>query len=208
MRRIRIKVCGICSPNDALHAVEAGADAVGMVFYEKSPRNISVEQARNIIKAIPPFVTTVGLFVNRSQKFVEETIKQTGIDLLQFHGDEREEYCRGFDRPYIKALRIGPDTDIIELCAAYPTARGILADSYTAGIPGGTGKTFDWKLIPADISLPLILAGGLNSENVGQAISRVNPWAVDVSSGVEDSPGHKNRQKIIDFVHAVNISTM
>ena len=203
MARTRIKVCGICSVDDALDAIEAGVDAIGMVFYEKSPRHISLEQASAITAAVPPFVTTVGLFVDSDVQFIEKVISQAGIDLLQFHGDEEESFCSRFGRPYIKALRMTQQTNVQDFCKSYHTAKGLLIDSFTPGIPGGTGKTFDWNLIPAEIPLPVILAGGLNSDNVIEALSQVKPWAVDVSSGVEESPGKKNLRKIRQFVQAV-----
>ena len=203
MARTRIKICGICSPADAITAIEAGADAIGLVFYEKSPRNVTLEQAEEIMSVVPPFVTTVSLFVNSEQQRIEEVITRVKPDLLQFHGDEDEPFCCHFDRPYIKAVRVQADADLHQICNQYPTAKGILLDSYTKGVPGGTGEVFDWQMIPPDLALPLILAGGLNSGNVAEAIAIASPWAVDVSSGVEASPGKKDVRKINLFVQEV-----
>ena len=203
MTRTRIKVCGITSPADAGCAITAGADAIGMVFYSKSPRHVSISSAREILASMPPFTSTVGLFVNSSQEDVSTVLADVPLDLLQFHGDEGESFCSSFNRPYIKAVRVKPETDLVQLCRQYSSARGILLDSYKKGIPGGTGETFDWGMIPANLPLPIVLAGGLDANNVAAAVSKVQPWAVDVSSGVEISPGKKDRQKIDQFIQAV-----
>lgn len=204
MNRTRIKICGICSVDDAAIACNAGADAIGLVFYEKSPRNVTLESAAEIVASLPPLVSVVGLFVNNSDEEVRQVLSRVQLDLLQFHGDEDEDFCSSFDRPYIKAIRVKSDTDLSNLCQLYVSARGFLLDSYRKDTPGGTGETFDWELIPSELSFPVILAGGLNPENVAQAISAVQPWAVDVSSGVEASPGKKDQQKIEQFVHAIS----
>lgn len=204
MNRTRIKICGICSVDDAAIACNAGADAIGLVFYEKSPRNVTLESAAEIVASLPPLVSVVGLFVNSSDEEVRQVLSRVQLDLLQFHGDEDEDFCSSFDRPYIKAIRVKSDTDLSNLCQLYVSARGFLLDSYRKDTPGGTGETFDWELIPSELSFPVILAGGLNPENVAQAISAVQPWAVDVSSGVEASPGKKDQQKIEQFVHAIS----
>jgi len=203
MSRTRVKICGITNLHDAEIAVDAGADAVGMVFYPQSPRNISTSDAREIVDRMPPFVTTVGLFVNSSAQQVKEVLSVVSLDLLQFHGDEDEEFCMHFQRPYIKAVRVQGDTDLHRFCQQYASARGLLVDSYKPGIPGGTGETFDWAMIPRDLPLPLVLAGGLNAENINAALAMVKPWAVDVSSGVESSPGVKDSVKIAGFMRAV-----
>jgi phosphoribosylanthranilate isomerase len=203
MSAVRSKICGITRIEDALAAVEAGADAIGLVFYAKSPRAVSVQQARAIIAALPPFITTVGLFVNASRCEVNETLDAVPLDLLQFHGDETPEQCEGYHRPYIKALRVKAGDQIVEACRAYRNARGILLDTYVEGVPGGTGETFDWALIPSTLEKPIILAGGLTSANVAQAIAQVRPYAVDVSGGVEKSKGIKDRDKILAFMSAV-----
>ena len=203
MSVVRSKICGITRIEDALAAVAAGADAIGFVFYAKSPRAVSAGQARAIIAALPPFVTTVGLFVNASACELNETLDAVPLDLLQFHGDETAEHCEGFHRPYIKALRVKAGDDIAAACAAYKSASGILLDAYVDGVPGGTGQAFDWSLIPQDLSKPIILAGGLSAGNVRQAIDRVQPYAVDVSGGVEKSKGIKDHDKIRAFMQAV-----
>ena len=203
MSAVRSKICGITRIDDALAAVAAGADAIGFVFYAKSPRAVSVMQARAIIAALPPFVTTVGLFVNASACELNETLDAVALDLLQFHGDETPAQCEGFHRPYIKALRVKAGDDIEAACAAYQRASGILLDAYVEGVPGGTGEVFDWSLIPQRLSKPIILAGGLSANNVAQAIAQVRPYAVDVSGGVEKSKGIKDHDKIRAFMQAV-----
>ena len=203
MPAVRSKICGITRIEDALAAVEAGADALGFVFYRPSPRSVSVQQARAIIAALPPFVTTVGLFVNASACELNETLDAVPLDLLQFHGDEARAACEGYHRPYIKALRVKAGDDIAAACAAYPSASGILLDTYVEGVPGGTGAAFDWSLVPQGLSKPIILAGGLSAANVAQAIAQVRPYAVDVSGGVEQSKGIKDPEKIRAFMQAV-----
>jgi phosphoribosylanthranilate isomerase len=203
MSRTRVKVCGICTADDAVAAVSAGADAIGMVFYPKSPRHISVSTAKYITSSLPPFVSAVGLFVNSSFQDVSDVLAEVQLTLLQFHGDEDESFCNSFKLPYIKALRVKAGSDLRQECRQYQSARGILLDSYKKGLPGGTGETFDWDVIPDDLPLPVILAGGLDGNNVEQAISTVKPWAVDVSSGVEESPGKKDPLKIVQFIKAV-----
>jgi phosphoribosylanthranilate isomerase len=200
---VRSKICGITRVEDALVAAEAGADAIGLVFYAKSPRAVSVQQARTIIAALPPFVTTVGLFVNASRCEVNETLDAVPLDMLQFHGDETPADCEGFHRPWYKALRVKADEDIRMQAARYAGASAILLDTFVAGVPGGTGEVFDWSLIPADLPKPLILAGGLTPQNIQQALARVQPFAVDVSGGVEVSKGIKNAEDIREFVRLV-----
>lgn len=200
---VRSKICGITRIEDALAAVAAGADAIGFVFYAKSPRAVTAVQARAIIAALPPFVTTVGLFVNASACELNETLDAVPLDLLQFHGDETPEQCEGYHRPYIKALRVKAGDDIAGACNAYASASGILLDAYVEGVPGGTGQAFDWSLIPQGLSRPIILAGGLTVDNVVQAIDQVRPYAVDVSGGVEKSKGIKDHDKIRAFMHNV-----
>jgi phosphoribosylanthranilate isomerase len=204
MSAVRSKICGITRIEDALAAVEAGADAIGFVFYAKSPRAVSVQQARAIIAELPPFITTVGLFVNPTRCELNETLEVVPLDLLQFHGDETPEDCEGYHRPFIKALRVQAGDDIAALCRQYSRASGILLDTYVAGVPGGTGETFDWTLIPSQLSKPIILAGGLTPDNVSQAIAQVRPYAVDVSGGVEESKGIKDHDKIRAFMSAVH----
>ncbi|MHB0764574.1 phosphoribosylanthranilate isomerase [Stutzerimonas sp. NM35] len=203
---VRSKICGITSVADALVAAEAGADAIGLVFYGKSPRAVSIAQAREIIAALPPFVTTVGLFVNASRCEINETLDAVALDLLQFHGDETPADCEGFHRPWYKALRVRAGDDIRAEAARYAGARAVLLDTFVAGVPGGTGEMFDWSLVPADLPRPLILAGGLTPQNVQQAIERVRPFAVDVSGGVELRKGVKDAARVREFVGQVRAS--
>ncbi len=199
----RIKICGITRLEDAMVAVEAGADALGFVFYKPSPRAITVDQAKNICQHLPPFITSVGLFVNASNNEVLEIANYLHLDLLQFHGEESAEYCKQFNYPWIKALRVQPNSDIEKTINHYSASKGILLDSYVAGVQGGTGTTFDWSLIPKNPSRPIILAGGLTIDNVQEAIQTCRPYAVDVSGGVECSKGIKDHDKIKHFIHNV-----
>ena len=203
MTVVRSKICGITRIEDALAVVEAGADAIGLVFYGKSPRAVSVEQAAAILHALPPFVTTVGLFVDMPRDELQQLLQRLPLDLLQFHGDESPADCEGFGRPYIKALRVRPGEDVAAAMVPYTGARGILLDTFVEGMPGGTGASFDWSLVPEDAAKPIILAGGLDSDNVARAIRQVRPYAVDVSGGVEASKGIKDADKIRAFVRAV-----
>jgi len=200
---VRSKICGITRIEDALSAAEAGADAIGLVFYAKSPRAVSVQQARAIIAALPPFVTTVGLFVDASRQELDKILAAVPLDLLQFHGDESPAFCEALQRPYIKALRVKPGDDLAAQVAAYGQASGVLLDTYVPGIPGGTGEAFDWSLVPQGLNKPIILAGGLVAENVAAAIRQVQPYAVDVSGGVEAGKGIKDAEKIRAFMRAV-----
>jgi len=184
-------------------AIAAGAEAIGLVFYAKSARAVSIKQAISIVEVVPPFVSIVALFVNESEAGIKRVLDSVAVDLIQFHGDESPEFCERFKRPFIKALRVRPELDIAAACTDYDAGRGILLDAWQEGVPGGTGKAFDWQLALVDVSLPIILAGGLNSENVGTAIELLRPAAVDVSGGVELSPGIKSREKIRKFIAAV-----
>ncbi len=199
----RIKICGITRTEDALAVAHSGADALGLVFYAPSPRAVSTEQAAEILRILPPFVSGVGLFVNASADFVRQVLNLVKLDILQFHGEETAAYCAQFARPYLKALRMSPTLDLTQAKQEYASAQGILLDTYQPGIPGGTGEVFDWQRIPAHLAGSIILAGGLTPENVGHAVRRVRPYAVDVSGGVEHSKGIKDAQKILDFVKAV-----
>ena len=201
---MRVKICGITRVEDALQAVEAGADALGLVFYSPSPRNVSLEQAAEIARAVSPFVVLTGLFVDAHPQQVEQVLGQVPLNLLQFHGGETAPYCRQFHRPYIKAVRMKPELDPVEAMAAYPDARGILLDAYRPGVPGGTGDTFDWQRVPQNSGRQIILAGGLNPDNVAQAIRCAQPAAVDVSGGVESSPGNKDPEKVRAFIRATH----
>jgi len=199
----RVKICGVTRVKDAQAAVQAGAEAIGLVFYEHSPRRVSIAQAAQLVAGLPPFVTTVGLFVNADAASVRAVLAGAPLDLLQFHGDESPEYCAQFDRPYIKAIRVRPGVDLIQCASDFRSARGLLLDAHVEGIPGGTGATFDWSLIPPHLPLPVILSGGLDAENVAAAVEQVQPYAVDVSSGVEESKGIKDAAKIVAFVNEV-----
>jgi len=201
--RTRIKVCGITRVEDARIAVELGADAIGLVFYAPSPRNVGLEQARAIIAAIPPFVTIVGLFVDPVPEQVESVLSRCSLGLLQFHGDEAPDICRGFGLPYIKAAQVKADADLVQYLSPYDAAQGWLLDAYHEQLYGGTGEPFDWKLIPRDLARPVILSGGLTPDNVGTAVRQVRPWAVDVSSGVEAAKGVKDAAKIAAFIAGV-----
>lgn len=195
-----VKICGITRVTDALAAARLGAHAIGLVFYPGSPRHVSLEQAREIARTIPPFVTVVGLFVNPEKAQVEAVLRALRVDLLQFHGEEEPEFCRQFGLPYIKAVRVKPGVDLLQYATLYSDARGLLLDAFVEGTHGGTGNAFDWGLIPRNLPLPVILSGGLDSGNVAQAIKQVRPWAVDVSSGVEASKGIKDPHKIANFI--------
>jgi len=200
---VRVKVCGITRCEDAKIAVQLGVDAIGFVFWPKSARYISPDLARQIATNIPPFICTVGVYVDPDLEWVEETVKVAKINLLQFHGDESPEFCNQFSQPYIKAIRVKQDTDLLQYVEWYSTAKGLLLDTYTVDTPGGTGHVFDWRLIPQHLPMPLILSGGLNSNNVAMAIKQIQPWAVDVSSGVEASKGIKDEKKIFAFMQGV-----
>ncbi|ASL27198.1 phosphoribosylanthranilate isomerase [Azotobacter chroococcum] len=203
MAAVRSKICGITRVEDALVAAEAGADAIGLVFYPHSPRAVTLQQAQAIVSALPPFVTTVGLFVNASRRDIGEILDVLPLDLLQFHGDETPADCDGHRRPYIKALRVRPGEDVAARCLEYRNASGILLDTYVPGVPGGTGEAFDWSLVPRVLPKPVILAGGLTVRNVRSAIAQVAPYAVDVSGGVEVGKGVKDAEKIRAFIREV-----
>lgn len=198
--RVRVKICGITQSEDAAQAVAAGADALGLVFYQRSPRAIDVESAQAISAATGPFVTLVGLFVDAEPEQVASVLAQVPLQLLQFHGDESPAYCEAFGRPYIKAIRMRPDVDLEALMAAHSKARGFLLDAYRPGVPGGTGETFDWQRVPRDSKRPIVLAGGLTPDNVANAIAQTHPYAVDVSGGVEASAGRKDTYKVRQFI--------
>lgn len=205
--RTRIKICGITRREDALTAIGFGADALGLVFFKASPRYISIEKAQNLVKPLPAFVNKVGLFVNSDSVEVKEVISKVPLDYLQFHGDEEAAFCTQFSKPYIKAIRIKPETNLIETIGKFKSASAILIDAWHPDLAGGTGETFDWSLLGklAKEDIPaIILAGGLNPENVNSAVRLLKPYAVDVSSGVEDRPGIKSAEKIQNFVYEVN----
>jgi phosphoribosylanthranilate isomerase len=201
--RTRVKICGITRAEDALVAYGAGADALGFVFYGPSPRNVQAESARDIIRALPPFMTVVGLFVDPDPAQVERVISIVPVDLLQFHGDETPQLCRRFGLPYLKAIRVRPGVDLLEYACRFDDSRGLLLDAYVSGAHGGTGTRFDWTLIPKNLPQPIVLSGGLDPENVAEAIRQVHPAAVDVSSGVEAAKGIKDPRRILGFISGV-----
>ncbi len=199
----RIKICGITRVQDGLAAARLGAHAIGLVFYDASPRAVDAQQARSIVDILPPFVTTVGLFVNAEAGAVRETLANVPLQLLQFHGDETPDYCAAFGVPYLKAVRVRPGVDLLQYARDFRTARGLLLDAYVEGVHGGTGATFDWSLIPQSLPLPIVLSGGLDADNVAAAVRAVRPWAVDVSSGVESAKGIKDAAKMEAFMNGV-----
>jgi phosphoribosylanthranilate isomerase len=209
--RTRVKICGITRVEDGIAAARAGADAIGLVFWSGTPRCVSLEQARAITRAIPAFVTIVGLFVDPTPESVTSTLAAVPLDVLQFHGNEQADFCASFARPYIKAVPVKPGVDLLQYASRYGDAQGLIFDAFEpGGLPGGTGKTFDWNELPAALQRPLILSGGLTPQNVAAAIRTARPWAVDVSSGVELSDddgrtrkGIKSAAKIAAFIREV-----
>jgi phosphoribosylanthranilate isomerase len=201
--RTRVKICGITRVEDAICAVNAGADAIGLVFYAQSPRFVTIAQAQQIVAAIPPFVSVVGLFVNAPTAEIESVLSQVRIDIVQFHGDESEHDCQQIKLPYYKAIRVKADTNLLQYAVEFSSAKALLLDTYSEAAFGGTGQVFDWGLIPQNLTKPVILAGGLVPENVALAIKQVRPYAVDVSGGVEISKGIKDVAKIAAFMQAV-----
>ena len=205
----RIKICGITREQDVLTVANGGADALGLVFYEKSPRHVNLEHAAKLARDVPPFVTVVGLFVNPSTEYVREVLSKVSLDVLQFHGEETPEFCVQFGRPYLKAIRVKAGVDLLQCASRYASAQGLLLDAFVEGTHGGTGESFDWSIIPHDLPLPVILSGGLHAGNVAAAIKQVQPYAVDVSSGVEatgvePAKGIKDAAKVAAFVNEVN----
>ena len=205
----RVKICGITRLEDAQAVVEAGADAIGLVFYAKSPRNVEIDQAAEISRSIPPFITRVALFKDADAAFVETVLQSVEVDLLQFHGSESSSYCERFGLPYIKAIGMkGPECDAAYMATRtgeFSTAKAMLLDGHAPGEDGGSGESFDWSSI-GNIDKPVILAGGITPDNVAQAIDIAHPFAVDVSSGVESAPGIKDREKIIRFITQVGMA--
>ena len=213
--RTRVKICGITRVEDAIAAAQAGADAIGLVFWTGTPRCVNFGQARSIVAALPAFVTVVGLFVDPQPEAVRAALAAVPLDVLQFHGDEQPELCRSFGRPYIKAVPVRPGVDLLQYAARFDAAQGLLFDAFQpGGLPGGTGKTFDWTQLPPQLTQPttrrLILSGGLTAQNVAAAVRQLRPWAVDVSSGVEITEasgsvrkGIKSSTKIVAFIREV-----
>lgn len=202
--RTRVKICGLTRVDDAISAARLGADAIGLVFYPGSARYISIEKAIEIVNALPVFVSVVGLFVDAEPEYIREVLARVAIDCLQFHGHESPERCRHYGKPYLKAIAMQQNTDVIALAGQYHDAAGLLLDTYHPGIKGGTGVGFDWHWVPRHCSLPIVLAGGLTAENVGRAVAMVRPYAVDVSSGVEVEKGIKDVVKMAAFIRNSN----
>lgn len=200
---IRVKICGITRVEDAVCAAEAGADAVGLVFFSGSRRFVEMDRAAEIVRALPPMVSAVGLFVNAAASDIQTALMKMPLDILQFHGDETPEFCRQFDRPYWKAVRVRTRDDVEQAADQYYDARALLLDAYSPDQYGGTGKTFDWNMLPENLTMPWILAGGLTPENVQAALRQSGARAVDVSGGVELSHGVKDHQKIAEFIRRV-----
>lgn len=203
MLRTRVKICGLVDADKAAYACEIGADAIGLVFYPPSPRNVAPGQAAVVAAAVAPFVTRVALFMNPEAEWVREVIGTVRIDCLQFHGAEPADFCASFGLPYLKSVPMAQTLDLAAFADRYADAQGLLLDSNAAGEAGGSGKVFDWSQTLARVSLPLILAGGLTPDNVGQGMAALNPYAVDVSSGVERSKGVKDRRLMRSFVEQV-----
>ncbi len=209
MRKTRIKICGIRRVEDAMLAVHAGADAIGLIFYPPSPRAVTLQQARAVRDALPSFVSTVALFVNAARSDVIDVCESLNPSLLQFHGDEDHDYCASFSRPYLKAIRVGAAMkagDLVQLHIEFSTAKALLLDTLSAGQYGGTGESFNWDVIPETLREKIVLSGGLTPTNVGDAVQKVRPWAVDVSSGVELQKGIKDPEKILAFISAVQLA--
>lgn len=204
--RTRVKICGITSVSAAQDVCNAGADSIGLVFYKKSPRNVVISQAKEICDSLPPFVTCVGLFLDPTEEFVNSVLSEVKLDLLQFHGVETAEFCESFSRPYIKAIGmkgIYSEAEFTKVTEQYTQAKGFLVDSHATGKAGGTGQTFDWKNVPQQQEKPIILAGGLNPENIADAVQQLNLYGVDLSSGVESQPGIKDPDKIKKLMNEV-----
>ncbi|MGB5304913.1 MAG: phosphoribosylanthranilate isomerase [Gammaproteobacteria bacterium] len=201
--RTRVKICGITRDEDALAAASCGADAIGLVFYPRSPRHVGIEQAARIAEAVPPFVMITGLFVNASRDVIEQVLNAVPLGLLQFHGQETNAECTGYGLPFIKSIAMRADTDVVLIMKQYPDAAGFLLDTWQPQTHGGGGNTFNWDRVPAQVPLPVVLAGGLSPDNVARAIHTVRPYAVDVSSGVESEKGIKSAEKISAFMKGV-----
>jgi phosphoribosylanthranilate isomerase len=206
--RTKIKICGITNSKNALDAVDLGVDALGFVFFGESPRYIEPKKARKIINLLPSFVLRVGLFVNASKEEVLSAISDSSVNVLQFHGDEDEQFCNQFNLPYIKATSFQNGVNLLEYCKLFTSSSAILIDTYSENMRGGTGKTFNWDLLPKELPLPLIVAGGLDSGNVSSLINSINPYGVDVSGGVESDKGVKDYTMMKNFVLGVHNATV
>lgn len=204
----RVKICGITRVEDAGAAADAGADAIGLIFYAPSPRHVAIARAKEICRALPPFISTVALFVDAQSRDVQRVLDEMPVDLLQFHGDESPSYCAQFGKPFLKAVRMRPAADLLQYTIDFAAAKALLLDAYVVERVGGTGTSFDWGLIPASLPLPIVLSGGLTPANVAEAVRTVAPWAVDVSSGVEASPGIKDAIKIREFINGARYANV
>jgi phosphoribosylanthranilate isomerase len=202
-QRTRVKICGITRIEDARHAAAAGADSIGLMMHPPSSRALSLDRAIEIRHSLPPFVTATVVFLDDSEDLIAQVLHRVKPDCLQFHGNESEEFCAAWGLPYLKAIPMGSIDDPLQYAARFETAQGFLLDSNAAGRLGGSGDTFEWSKIPTSFAYPVVLAGGLNPSNVAEAISRVKPWGVDVSSGVEDSSGIKNAGLVEAFIEQV-----
>jgi len=205
--RVRVKICGLTRRTDVMAAIDSGADALGFVFYDKSPRYTSLALAKELTRDLPPFVQLVGLFVNAERAFIEQALTETSINCLQLHGDEMPKDCVGYGVPVIKAIRVKPDMDVAAAVELFSSANGVLLDTYHPSIQGGTGESFNWSQVPSNTKAPIILAGGLTPDNIVQAIEQTAPYAVDVSGGVEAAKGIKDAEKISAFIRGVNSVT-
>ena len=199
----RIKFCGMTNHQDVQRAIDLGIDALGFVFIEESPRYLTIQQAQELLEKVPPFVVKVGLFMNSASEHISDVVKNVRLDLLQFHGDEDEEFCLQFQYPYLKAVPMRTTTSVSDFCLNFPSATGFVLDSHAMGKMGGSGQTFEWSKVPKNLTKPIILAGGLNPDNVATAIHSVQPYAVDVSSGIEASKGIKDPAKMEHFIKEV-----
>ncbi len=206
--RTRVKICGITRVEDARAAIAAGCDAIGLVFYPPSARHVNLETAAEIVAGIPPFVSVVGLFVDAEPEQINAVLKHVRLDLLQFHGNETPEQCNLYGVPYMKAIRVKAGTNLLQYAEQFKQARALLLDAFIEGVPGGTGQMFDWNIIPESLPLPVVLAGGLTAENVTAAIRQVQPYAVDVSGGVEINKGIKDAAKIVAFMRGVSHASL
>jgi phosphoribosylanthranilate isomerase len=206
--RTRVKICGITRVEDARAAIAAGCDAIGLVFYPPSARHVNLETAAEIVAGIPPFVSVVGLFVDAEPEQINAVLKHVRLDMLQFHGNETPEQCNLYGVPYMKAIRVKAGTNLLQYAEQFKQARALLLDAFIEGVPGGTGQTFVWNIIPESLPLPVVLAGGLTAENVTAAIRQVQPYAVDVSGGVEINKGIKDAAKIVAFMRGVSHASL
>lgn len=202
--RARVKICGITRPEDARRAAAVGADAIGLVFYPRSARAVSIARAQAIVAALPPFVSPVAVFLDNEPALVREVLGAVRVSLLQFHGDEPPELCEQYGWPYMKAVRVREGVDVLGYARRYRGASAFLLDTYHALVPGGTGVRFDWSLVPHELGRPVILAGGLTPDNVREALEQVKPYGVDVSTGVEKAPGVKDAAKMAAFMRGVS----